>query len=273
MARRANKPTLIAVGGHEDKAENPEILQSVADRLGRKKVIVATLASNAAKDAWEDYKKVFGGLGVEAVHLNLESRTEALDETSISILDGAGGIFFTGGDQLAITAKLGGTLLCQHMHGLFMKGNLVIAGTSAGASVLSETMLVSGDNERSHRAKALLLMAPGLGFISGVVIDQHFAERGRVSRLLGIVAQNPRTLGIGVDENTAVLIEGDTFDVIGDGAVYVVDGHPITHTNLSEQEADKTISIFGVRLHVLGRGDRFHLHERTPEPPKEDASS
>jgi cyanophycinase len=109
-----------------------------------------------------------------------------------------------------------------------------------------------------------------------MVIDQHFAERGRVGRLLGVVAQNPRALGIGIDENTAVIIEADReFTVIGAGAVYVIDGRPITHTNISEQDARSTMSVFNVRLHLLSSGDCFDLHERRPsasEPAHDDSS-
>jgi cyanophycinase len=141
---------------------------------------------------------------------------------------------------------------------------MVVAGTSAGASVLTETMVVSGE-EQSHRIDDVLGLCPGLGFLSGMVIDQHFAERGRVGRLLGIVAQNPRALGIGIDENTAIVVrDAKTFAVIGAGAVYVIDGRPITYTNISEQDTNKTMSVFDVRLHLLAAGDCYDLVQRRP---------
>ena len=155
---------------------------------------------------------------------------------------------------------------------LYKKGSLVVAGTSAGASVLTETMIVSGEADESHKIGNALQMAPGLGLLPGVVIDQHFAQRGRVSRLLGVVAQNPRALGIGVDENTAVVIQGDMFRVVGAGAVYVLDGRPATHTNISDAGKDKTLSVFDVRMHLLSNGDCFDLKQRRPiaQPAEEE---
>ena len=108
-------------------------------------------------------------------------------------------------------------------------------------------------------------MAPGLGYIKDVIVDQHFAERGRIGRLLGAVSQNPRLLGVGLDENTAIVVEGEIrFKVIGEGGVYVVDGRGVTATNLTDEDTDRAMSIFNVRLHVLSQGDEFDLGTREP---------
>jgi cyanophycinase len=139
----------------------------------------------------------------------------------------------------------------------------VIAGTSAGASAMSETMLVRGSSAESHRI-GNLNMAPGLGLIPHVIIDQHFAERGRIGRLLGAVAQNPRVLGIGIDEDTAIIVEEGAFRVLGVGAVYIVDGEDVTHSNVAEARREEALSMFGVRLHVLAAGDLFDLQTRRP---------
>jgi cyanophycinase len=139
----------------------------------------------------------------------------------------------------------------------------VIAGTSAGASVMSETMLVSGSSGESHRIGDLH-MAPGLGLVRDAVIDQHFAERGRFGRILGAVAHNPRVLGVGVDEDTALVIEGRQAKVIGSGAVYVFDGEDVSHSNIAEERRDRALSMFDVRLHVLSAGDSFDLKRRKP---------
>lgn len=135
---------------------------------------------------------------------------------------------------------------------------------------MSETMLVSGNGEESHKLDTVLGMAPGLGLIQDVVIDQHFAERGRLGRLLGAITQNPRTLGVGIDENTAIFVtDGDRFEVIGDGAVYVLDGSKISYSNLAEEkdQMGKTLSVFDVQLHALSEGNQFDLRERRPEIP------
>jgi cyanophycinase-like exopeptidase len=129
----------------------------------------------------------------------------------------------------------------------------------------TSTGLVSGNGGESYRLGESLNMAPGLGLIAGVIIDQHFAERGRMGRLLGAVAQNPRILGIGIDEDTAIIVENEqTFRVMGSGAIYVVDGRHITCSNISEGAQEKTLSLYDVCLHVLSHGDGFDLAARRP---------
>ncbi len=200
------------------------------------------------------------------VELYVESRAEAGDRDKLAVLDDAAGVFFTGGDQLRITSQIGDSGIEAKVRALYARGGLV-AGTSAGASVMSETMLVRGSSSVTHRIGDLH-MAPGLGLIRDVIIDQHFAERGRFGRLIGAVAHNPRVLGIGIDENTAAIVEGDQFEVMGAGAVYIVDGSGVSHCNLAEGEPERVLSMHDVRVHVLGTGDRFDLKERRPLPAR-----
>lgn len=172
-------------------------------------------------------------------------------------------VFFTGGDQLRITSVLGGTPLYKTIKQRYENG-CIFVGTSAGASVMSDTMIVTGPDEESPR-KCTLKMAPGLGFIKEVIIDQHFAQRGRIGRLLVGMAENPQSLGIGIDEDTAIIVnESAKFKVIGSGAVYVLDGRNITYSNVSEQHPDDIFSIFGVVMHVLKSGDIFDLNSKKP---------
>jgi cyanophycinase len=125
--------------------------------------------------------------------------------------------------------------------------------------------MVSGSGDASHRIGAKLSMAPGFGLIQDIVIDQHFAERGRVGRLLGAIAQNPRMLGVGIDENTAIVVDDQrSFEVIGDGAVYILDASGVTYSNLTEEEQDRALSLFGVQVHVLSMGDTFDIGTRQP---------
>ncbi len=130
---------------------------------------------------------------------------------------------------------------------------------------MSDTMLVRGSSAETHRIGDLH-MAPGLALIRNVIIDQHFAERGRFGRLIGAVAHNPGVLGIGIDEDTAAVVDGDCFRVIGAGAVYVVDGEHATHSNLAEARPERVLSMHDVRVHVLGTGDAFDLTRRRPTP-------
>src|SRR3954464_10803432 len=259
------KGSLVIIGGHEEKKGQALILREVARRVGPGKLVVATLASQEPEAMWREYQRAFTALGVRRLeHLDVSNREALLRNPQPEILDDATVVFFTGGGQLRITTLFGGTELCERIQEFYRRGG-TIAGTSAGASVMSDTMLVSGEGDESHRVGSHLMMAPGLGYIKDVIVDQHFAERGRIGRLLGAVAQNPRFLGVGLDENTAIVVEEERrFRVIGEGAVYIVDGRGVTSTNLTDEGPERAMSIFNVRLHVLSQGDEFDLRTRTP---------
>jgi cyanophycinase len=178
-------------------------------------------------------------------------------------------LFFTGGDQLRITSQMGGSPLLERIFALHDEGAAIV-GTSAGAAAMSETMLIGGPTNRS--CLSTLAMAPGLGLLKGVIVDSHFTERGRFARLMGAVAQNPHNLGIGIDEDTAVLVSenDEELTVLGSGAVYVIDGRGIRFTSLSERHPERILTVHDARVHVLGRGDRYNLKERRPiVPPPE----
>jgi cyanophycinase len=173
-------------------------------------------------------------------------------------------VFFTGGDQLRITSQLAGTPVYACLEERHLTG-MAVAGTSAGAAAMPETMIISGASEESYEM-SVLGMAPGLGLVHGVVIDSHFAERGRFGRLLGAVTENPRNVGIGIDEDTAIVVGPDrVFQVIGSGAIYVMDGTHISFSSLSERPEGKA-SVFDIRLHVLAAGDRYELQTKEPHP-------
>jgi cyanophycinase len=263
------KGCLIAIGGHEDRdpAGARVVLREVAGHVRGGKLVLATVASHQPEGYFEEYQAAFADLGVgELVELYVHDRHEADDPAVAAILDDAAGIFFSGGDQLRITSQIGDTLVEAKVREIHERGGL-IAGTSAGASVMSETMLVKGSSKETHRIGDLH-MSPGMGLVPDVIIDQHFAERGRMGRLLGAVAHNPRVLGLGIDEDTAVMVQGDTFRVIGSGGVYVVDGTDVTYCNLAEARAECALSMHDVRVHVLSDGDGFDLKTRKPMSPK-----
>jgi cyanophycinase len=258
---------LIIIGGHEERDPRAErtILREVARRVRGGKLVLATVASHQPEGYFDEYQRAFADLDIgEFVELYVEDRSEAGDEDKLRILDEAAGIFFSGGDQLRITSQIGDSRIEEKVRALFERGG-VVAGTSAGASVMSETMLIKGTSQETHRIGDLH-MAPGMGLIRNVIIDQHFAERGRFGRLLGAVAHNPRVLGLGVDENTAAVVEGNRLTVIGEGAVYVVDAHDVSHSNVAEAKSDVTLSIHDVSVHVLAEGDGFDLQSRRPLP-------
>lgn len=266
----APKGKLLLIGGREDKHDERRILRTLVEHMGAGKLLIATLASEYGEEAWADYRHIFGKLhGKEIEHLILERRDEEEQEDHRDQLRDVAAVFFTGGDQLRITTRLGGTRLDRELDEFFFRGG-IIAGTSAGASALGEMMLVGSKHEGWYRVGDAFQMVPGLGFMRDVIIDQHFSERGRIRRLLGAVAQNPRMLGIGIDEDTAVLVDGAAaFEVLGSGAVYVIDGHGVSYTNSAEEAPEKTLSVFGVKLHVLSQGDRFNLQTNQPEEKPE----
>ena len=255
---------LVIIGGHEDKEGDRVILKEVARYVRGEKLVVATVASHEPEGYFESYQKGFEGFEVgELVELYIEDRAEASSPEKLKLLDGAAGVFFTGGDQLRISSQIGDTPVERRIREIYEKGGIV-AGTSAGASVMSETMLVKGASSETHRI-GNLHMAPGLGLVHDAVIDQHFAERGRFGRLIGAVAQNTRVLGIGIDEDTAAFIKDDRLDLFGSGGVYVVDGEKISYSNIADERSDRALSLYDVQVHVLSAGDSFDLVRRRPK--------
>jgi cyanophycinase len=260
------KGTLIIIGGHEDKDDDREILEFVAQEADRLKgsLVLMTVATHMPEDLIKQYTDVFKDLGVKQIEaIDVRVREDGHNEANINKIEKNSVIFFTGGDQLRITSQIGDSPLYQRMVDHFHRGATIV-GTSAGAAAMPETMLVAGPSDESAD-NATLTMAPGLGLLPGVVIDSHFAQRGRIGRLLGTVAHNPKNLGIGIDEDTAIIVEdGKLCRVMGSGAVYIIDGSTITASSLSETTAEGIISIYDVKLHVLAAGDCFDLETRRP---------
>ena len=265
MRKRAGFGSLLLIGGHEDKDDDKTILRFFAKKVGKAgKVVVATVASEEPRRLFDEYEACLRGLGMRHVHhLSVESREEAALESKTRILSDADSVFFTGGDQIRISSQIGDTPLFRRVHQIFESGGL-IAGTSAGAAVMTETLMVSGPAEQSYRMESLLRLAPGFGLLPGVIVDQHFAERGRMGRLLGAIAQNPRILGIGLDEDSAIFVRRARFQVIGSASVHVIDGGKVTFSNIAESEPETSLSIYGVKLHVLNQSDTFDLKTRKP---------
>jgi cyanophycinase len=263
MTRKA-KGKLIIIGGHEDKEGAATILEAVAQEAKKGTLVIMTVATQLPGEMAEEYATIFQRMGVKKIEVvDINTREDGRNEANVEKVAAAAVLFFTGGDQLRITSQIGDSLVFQTMHEIYQKGATIV-GTSAGAAAMPETMLIAGPSDESNRVSALV-MAPGLGLIPGVVIDSHFAERGRMGRLLGAVAQNPRNLGIGIDEDTAITVEAnERFTVMGSGAVYVVDGSTVTFSSISEKNPDNILSIHDVKLHVLGENDCFNMVDRQP---------
>jgi cyanophycinase len=266
---------LVIIGGHEDRKHDMEILSRFVELAGGReaKIVVISAASSVADEMWQIYDNVFGELGVsKRVHLHLQSRQCANDEEIIKDIRDATGIFMTGGDQKRLLAIIGGTALDTEMHAALKLRGACIGGTSAGASAMSGHMLAQGRAEL-HPEKGSVSLGAGLGFLHRVVVDQHFSERQRLSRLLSVVAQNPYLQGIGIDEDTALVIErGVGIEVLGEGAVTIVDGRNMS-TNIAEISDRETPELIDVRLHLLPAGSKYRLPKdgdgaasRIPQP-------
>jgi len=259
---------LVIIGGHEDREHGKEILTRFVELAGGRdaRIVVITAASQVADQMWEMYDNAFGDLGVSnRVHLELTSRQDANDEETIRVVAQATGIFMTGGDQKRLLALIGGTALDAEMHAALKVRGATIGGTSAGASAMSGHMLAQGRTDLLPE-KGSVSLGAGLGFLHRVVVDQHFNERQRLSRLLSIVAANPYLQGIGIDEDTALVIErGVGIEVLGEGAVTVVDGRTMI-TNLAEIKDRATPELIDVRLHLLPAGTRYCLSSADAAP-------
>lgn len=255
---------LIIIGGAEEKHGENKILKEVVEIVGGKdaKLVVLTTATEEPETVGNEYYEVFKELGIEKIDiLNIDSRNDASRDHVAKIIGEASGIFFTGGDQLRITSILGGTKAYAAMQDAYNRGT-VIVGTSAGASVMSSNMIVDGNGNDPAR-KCTLKMAPGMGFLEEVIIDQHFHQRGRIGRLLCGVAENPNILGVGIDEDTAIRVFPDAhFEVLGTNAVTIIDGRSISHSNVSELSPDEILAICNVTLHVLPAGYGFDLKRK-----------
>lgn len=265
---------LLAIGGAEDRLRDRIILQRFVGLCTRAdgvspQILVLTAASSMPDDAWKGYETVFAELGAQASHLDLRTTDDAQMPDAVQRILSADGIFISGGDQRRLMATLWESEAARAMHLAFHLRGCCIGGTSAGAAALSRLMLAIGDTPALPQRQAVSLDI-GLGFISNAIIDQHFSERRRLGRLLSAMAQRPDVLGVGIDEDTALLIErGLAVEVLGQGAVTLVDGRQM-RSNLKDAEPQAPLEMLDVRLHLLPAGHRYSLRpgpNDSPLPP------
>ncbi|HEY6810704.1 MAG TPA: cyanophycinase [Propionibacteriaceae bacterium] len=256
--------TLFAIGGAEAKLRRRTVLGAFVAAAGGTdaRIAVVSSASSLGAEVVEVYKTVFTALGArEVISLRPESRAQARNPDLVEPLRAAGAVFMTGGNQLKLSSLITGTPFGDAIHDAYHRG-ATVGGTSAGASILAEHMIAFGAGGSTPKQRMSQLSA-GLGLLRGVVIDQHFEQRNRYGRLLSLVAQSPSLLGIGVDEDTAAVIsDGSRLEVIGRGAVTVVDGqHLVSNAFAAKRTAPLLIS--GALIHVLPAGSQFDLSSRS----------
>jgi len=258
--------SIVAVGGGEEKFDKPDILQRFVAEAGGPEARIAILPTASAIPAERAnfYSQVFTQIGAAAANpLPILSREDAQRPEHLAAIEDATGVFMTGGDQSRLVAILAGTPALEAIHRNLVAGG-ALAGTSAGASAFSATMIVGGEGGLQLRRDAVDL-APGLGVITRLIIDQHFSQRKRLGRLLTAVAIEPTKLGVGIDEDTAIVYYGSgQIEVIGSGQVFVIDGGKAVAHGLSETDPTATFSLQGALLHVLTAGDRFDVEKRKP---------
>lgn len=273
------KGILIPVGGAENKGENPEeespngqnkdfiklqILNRFKDELSGKDplIVIIPTATSLPEEMGKEYTKVFKKLGLNNIEvLDIRSRQDASKPEVLDLTRRARGFWFTGGDQLRLTALLGGTPFLYLLKERFTYERIVIGGTSAGAAAMSTPMIYEARTS-TGMIKGELAITCGLEFIKDVAIDTHFVTRGRFVRISQVVATNPTQIGLGIEEDTGVVVtNGDTLEVIGNGIVVVVDGHDTTSSNIYEA-SDSPISIRDLRVHLLSDGDRYTINRQ-----------
>ncbi len=258
---------IIPIGGAEDNESRRRILKRFVQLCGGRDadIVVIPTASRKA-DTGSRYQDLFQRLEAgRATIVDFASREDGQREDYLRLIENASGVFFTGGNQLRISTILGGTpaaklIRTRNAHGMH------VAGTSAGASILSEHMIAFGKEGSSPRAGSVRL-APGLGLTNRFIIDQHFRQRDRLGRLVAALAYNPFAIGIGLDENTAAFIGPDnTLEVEGSGAVTVVDAGDLQFSSMAEAGVNRAVCLLGLTVHLLVAGATFNLHTRNASP-------
>lgn len=262
---------LLVIGGAEDPDEQDmRILPHFVKMCGgkRARLVVCGAPSEKVLEKERTYRRIFEGIGVASVmETHIRSRVDGLKEELLEATERATGVFFTGGDQLRLTSMVAGTKFGECVQERLWNDGLVVGGTSAGAAAMSSTMLIGGRDEGTVR-RADIRLAPGFGFMRDVIIDTHFAQRGRVSRLLAVLAQNPELLAIGIDENTAIEVDPAKrrFTVVGEGAVFVCDG-TVTYSNAADAADKDVLTMTDSLLHVLAAGYSFDIGIKRPLLP------
>lgn len=261
---------LIAIGGGEDKEKDCRILKEFVRLAGGEtaRIAVMTTATDHPEETGAEYKRVFKRLGAKHVEaIDVSHRADAMKPESIEAAKRATGIFFTGGDQLHITSLMGGTDLQRAVIEAY-ENDTIVAGTSAGAAMMGNSMILSGTSDENPRF-GCVVMAPGTDLIGGCIVDTHFSQRGRHGRLLTAVAHHPQDIGFGIDEDTAMIVDKNQFRVIGAGAVTVIDAATMTYTDVPYVKKGESIALADVKLHVLSDGHKFDLKNRQMIVPKQ----
>lgn len=257
--------TLIIIGGAEDKYNERHILRRFLAMSGGPdaSILIIPVASEFPEVAAHVYTDVFRTLGAaEVATLHVATRAEAL-EIDPAQYHGVTGVFISGGDQLRLATKLGGTPFADWLRDRAEKNEIILAGSSAGAAGMSTSMIVRGKPAAKPNTESIRI-SPGLGLLGDVVIDQHFTQRHRLARLITAVSYNPANLGIGIDEDTAIVLHDGLLEVIGSGTVTILDASEVSFSDVAEHPPGRPFALTDLKLHILNSALRFDLRERRP---------
>ncbi len=260
--KNVNRGWIIPIGGAEDKINDKTILKRFYELSGGKnaKILIIPTASQL-EDTGSRYVEIFESMGAKSMYIPVDEREDCFKEEIIETLNRATGIFITGGNQLRLSTILGGTPVAKLIRSLNAKG-VHVAGTSAGAAIVSEHMIAGGKKGPTPKEDGAT-MAPGLGLTNKIIVDQHFRQRDRIGRLLAALSYNPFISGIGIDEDTAAFISPQgIFEVVGTGAITVVDPSELTHSSMHDARHKENITLIGMKLHILGEGSKYNINTR-----------
>lgn len=267
---QSTKTAIMVIGGAEDKVHGKEILYNFFGRSGSTDARIAIIPSASREPSiiGDRYRTIFEDMGAKGIEvLDIQDRDQCNDPLMQSYVENCTGVFMTGGDQLRLCSLLADTPLMKTVRQRAQRGEITLAGTSAGAAVMGHYMIAGGGSGECPN-RSLVDMTTGLGIIPEVIVDQHFHNRNRMARLMSAVSGHPDRLAIGIDEDTCALFEGDgVVQVIGRGTVTVIDPGEMSYTNHQYTGATDPISICNLRLHILCHGDRYDLRRRLPLSP------
>ncbi len=254
---------IIPIGGAEEKVDNPEILTKFVELAGGKDAVITIIpTASQLDDTGQRYQKIFEDIGVKKTYsLTINERIDAQNPEFVKILEKSTGIFVTGGNQLRLSTLLGGTPIARTIRQLNAQG-VHYAGTSAGAAIVSQHMIIGGSTGVVPTEDGVNL-APGMGLVNTIVVDQHFNERNRLARLLSAVSYNPFLIGIGLDEDTAAFIdENNELTVVGSGAVTIIDPSNIEYSSMAAAGTGDALTLLNLKMHILASGGRFNITDR-----------
>ncbi|MFT5259076.1 MAG: cyanophycinase [Saprospiraceae bacterium] len=257
-----NRGFIVPIGGAVKKKDDAVILNRFFELSGgnNSNILVIPTASELAVTG-PDYVRLYKSMGSNSQFIPVNQREDCFKDEIQSALKEATGIFITGGNQLRLSTILGGTPVAKLIRSLNAKG-VHIAGTSAGAAIMSEHMIAGGRSGPTPREDGVK-MAPGLGLTNKVIIDQHFRQRDRIGRLMTALSYNPFVSGIGIDEDTAAFIGPDgVFEVMGSGAITVIDPTELSHSSMATVGKKAPVSLVGMKLHVLAAGAKYDIYTR-----------